>query len=251
MTFSEKLNQIENQIEKIKTVNANVLRSNEISTLESDLVREHLRTLYDLYNDLAKINNNTFVANESKNEDNESIEEVVNEEKCEAQNSSVNEILETTSSIKKEEESKVEEVEEPAIELPKIEQDNTKVVVQEIVKDDSSTSQPVVQEDNEGMSLFEKYQDNSPQEINVKTNTLKPLKQLISLNDKFIIIKELFNNEISKYDAMLVSVDQMKSKKEAMNYMQQNVWNSEELQSKEEVIERVEHILDRKFATLS
>jgi hypothetical protein len=55
MTFSEKLNQINYLIEKIKILNANVTHSNGFSALEADLVKQHLRNLYERYTELEKL----------------------------------------------------------------------------------------------------------------------------------------------------------------------------------------------------
>lgn len=411
MTFSEKLNQINYLIEKIKILNANVTHSNGFSALEADLVKQHLRNLYERYTELEKLQQlqnvikkqqrsepamtlqdkpkveqaslfvsvpiqpkeeiievevNTYVDkasalaevnHESSQKPNE-IEEkseilaeptfetiaIESEEKKETPNNpeviseatkdvveeevtkvveeeEVKEVVtaeiasepETTTSIKMEEAPAIEEVdnleqetekedesdvqeqkptveetesviEEPTInpfqnneiiekeekevfvfekeqaletitqeaketvasvqEIPKIESDHTYVHLSRAVQ----TPNIDAPKKEEVLSLFEKYQQRaSQQELNVRSNMVRPIKQLISLNDKFVIIKEFFGNAISKYDAMIVDIDKMENLEEALNYMDREVWNTDELRKKEELITRVTAILNRKF----
>jgi hypothetical protein len=130
-------------------------------------------------------------------------------------------------------------------ESPAIEADHTKVSVNKVVEMPRSAN---TQKEQEPLSLFEKYQQRAAmQELNLKTNPVKSVKQLISLNDKFVIIKEFFGNAISKYDAMIDAIDKRESLDEALNYMESEVWNTDELRKKEELIKRVTAILNRKF----
>ncbi len=252
MTFLEKLNQINQLLDKIKTINTNVSRSTGISILESDLIKQHLRSLYELYDELDNLKNETPVIIDEKVEEKvESTKQALEEKQPEISHTdaieSVTKKIEET--IQPQEEKTQLETEIIVEETPVIEPVSTKVEVEktpDIKIEEPHEEEPQVEE--EGMSLFEKYQQTTPKkDINIKINQIKPLKQLISVNDKFIIIKELFGNAISKYDAMVQEVDKMESKSSALEYMEKEVWNTEELKSKEDIIERVMNILDRKF----
>lgn len=288
MHFQDKLQQINQHVGKIDTINKNLEKSLKFSTLEADLVKEHLRNLYDLYNELglAKVAPNEQLVEENvesplnvspaSNAQQESVQEV-------AQTITKEESIKTTAepvapidepivqeSIKIEPQKIIEDVklasateqvqEHPKVEVampskpenieqPKIEAPiQPEVIVQEQSKVDVKPN-PAANGNGTPVSLFEKYQDNhsSKEDINKVSNASKPLKQLISLNDKFIIIKELFGNSVTKYDAMIAKVDAMSSKQEAMQYFSNEIWNVPMLSENEEIKARVEAILDLKF----
>jgi len=83
--------------------------------------------------------------------------------------------------------------------------------------------------------------------VNTKGLSDKPLKEIIPLNDKFMFIKEFFDNSISKYDEMLDKVENADKKDSAVDYMRNNVWNDEIFEKNEELIDRFINILDSKF----
>lgn len=254
MTFLEKLNQINQLLDKIKTINTNVSRSTGISILESDLIKQHLRSLYELYAELEHLKNDKPTEtsrSQAQEKETKVIPEVEVKSEVVAKKNpptieSVTEKIEATVQKAKEE----VKVEAPKIEevIPKVEAVSTKVEVEKIPEIKKEESKTVEVEEEEGMSLFEKYQKKTPQkDLNIKTNKIKSIKQLISVNDKFIIIKELFGNAISKYEKMIQDIDKFEHKSEALSYMKSEVWNTDELKEKEDVIERVQNILDRKF----
>ncbi len=233
MSLLHQLKLIEKRLGKIEQVNKNIAVSGKFSSLESDLVKEHLRSLYDLYNELE----NTPKAQiqeevEPIKKELPKIEEIKETPQVEIEQP-VNVVIEKPIEIVTEE-----------VLIPKVEQ-----IEVNIKKETKKVSESNIEdEENEPVSLFEKYQSSSDKvELNKRSHHTKPLKQLITLNDKFILKKELFDNNAAKYEECLNRVDALESKSEAFRYFEANVWNTSELREKEEVIERVGSILDLKF----
>lgn len=393
MAFLEKLNQINQLLDKIKILNANVSDTNGFSSLEADLIKQHLRNLYDRYSDLEKFQqlqnavkvqhkadahvSSTNLMDEPELEEPELSKEALfinlppqaavepdqpteiiaaqeedtfelkdkdpedeiealekEEETVETASESEQEIFDSeeplepdmeTASIAIEEEELISEEElvfepeeteettdeldedlaeiEAAVETPftheeeqiatnteddsvdeelvnenelaelesktevveeaftaevevveertvvvkesEVAADHTWVSMNKVVEAPAPTT---TQKEPATLSLFEKYQQRAAtQDLNLKNNPVKSIKQLISLNDKFVIIKELFGNAISKYDAMIEAIDKSDNLDSALTYMETEVWNTDELRKKEELIKRVTTILSRKF----
>ncbi|MCB0501271.1 MAG: hypothetical protein KDD32_01205 [Bacteroidetes bacterium] len=227
MNSLECLKKIEDHLEKIHQINKEISASGQLSVLESDLVKEHLRRLYELYNELTgqgAQSTHSFAETDTEASAEPFVAETKPTELIE------NEVLKSLSPEmdNKEEaavilQSKLEDIPEPNIE-------------KEVSTEDST------------ISLFEKYEDQPEKKQEQSTSkTSKPIKQLIGLNDKFTFIKVLFGNSVAKYDEVIAKVDAMNSKKEALQFFESDVWKDKEFEEKEELVERVEAILDAKF----
>ncbi|MCP4123485.1 MAG: hypothetical protein GY751_17180 [Bacteroidetes bacterium] len=212
MAFLEKLKEIEAHLLKIGSVNKNISSSGKFTQLESDLVKDHLRQLYELYDELNAIKDRPAPT-------------------------------EIAAPVAVPEEVK-DEVELPAVEA--VQPEKAPEVASKPVEQEEAQDQEV--EDEESVSLFEKFQSESAtKEVNTKSLSDKPLKEIIPLNDKFMFIKEFFDNSISKYDEMLDKVENADKKDSAVDYMKKNVWSDEIFEKNEELIDRFINILDSKF----
>ncbi|MEZ5009185.1 MAG: hypothetical protein R2753_13625 [Chitinophagales bacterium] len=237
MSFLENLNKIEEHLEKIKKVNRNVASVGKFSSLESDLVKEHLRALYELYDELPsfKISSNTVI--DSKPNEKVEVEKKV-------------EMIQQEVVVKKDEPSLIENKELENVTQEMDNEEAAEIIEESIEEVKEQPVEPVVSFEKESVNLFEKKQI-QPEEIEVSSNnkTTKPIKQLIGLNDKFTFIKVLFGNSVAKYDEAIAKIDAMNSKKEAMHYFDTHVWNGKDLEEKEELVERIDAILEVKFGS--
>lgn len=238
MSFLENLNKIEEHLEKIKKVNRNVASLGKFSSLESDLVKEHLRALYELYDELPsfKIPSNTIV--DSKSTDKVEIEKKI-------------ETVQQEVVVKNEEPNLIDNKELENV-TPEMDNKEASEIIEESIEEEVKEQpvEPIVSFEKESINLFEKKQI-QPEEIEISSNnrTTKPIKQLIGLNDKFTFIKVLFGNSVAKYDEAIAKIDAMNSKKEAMHYFETHVWNGKDLEEKEELVERIDAILEVKFSS--
>ena len=211
MPFLKKLKEIESHLSKIELVNSNIRSSGKFTSLENDLVKDHLRHLYELYDELRSV---------------ESVHKL--------------------SSEKLVEEIPVKKVEEAIMEVTADPADDAPSKLPEETSNDLET--PSIDDNDELVSLFEKFkEEKDTPEVNAKSLTNKPLKEIIPLNDKFMFIKEFFDNSISKYDDMLEKIEGLGKKEGAIGYMKENVWSSEIFEKNEELVDRFISILESKF----
>ena len=227
MGYLEKLDKIENYLRKIEQLNQSLKVSGEINRLQSDLVKEYLRDLYELYADLeheAPVATPSTLVDDpilSAPEEPEAKEEITQEVKEEPTSAEP----ETS-----EEEVAVEPIESKAEDLPE------------------PTPKAESEPEDQPISLLEKFQKESTgKEVNRKPVSDKALSDLIPLNEKFMFIMEFFDNSISRYEAALIDMDGMSHRKEVMEYMEKNAWSTEVLESQQELVERFIHIIDRKY----
>jgi len=219
MTFLEKLKEIETHLHKIGQINQGIHSTGKYTGIEKDLVKEYLRKLYELYDELALLKGSP---------DSEPV--VIETETIQAPVLTEEPVAEVIPEIT---------VKEPVVKKEEVVPPAEPELVKEDVQDVA----------DESVSLFEKFQTESEKkEVNTKSLSNKPLKEIIPLNDKFMFIKEFFDNSISKYDDMLDKVENAGKKETAVDYMKENVWSSEIFDKNEELIDRFIKILDSKFS---
>ena len=77
--------------------------------------------------------------------------------------------------------------------------------------------------------------------------TSTPIKSLISLNDKFLYIKELFKGDFEAYNTCIDELDRLPNLSTANNYIQENFVVPYEWAKNEEFAERFTGMLERKY----
>ncbi len=119
------------------------------------------------------------------------------------------------------------------------------------------SSSPPVQQSNrpivpEATHLYYHPAPEEPVAINLDENIeeaskfkpapLKSLREGLNLNDRYLFQRELFNNDKSKLDATVASLDQLFTIKEAVEYLKANfIW------TKSEASEKFIHLIRRRF----
>lgn len=75
----------------------------------------------------------------------------------------------------------------------------------------------------------------------------KSLSESITLNDKFIFVRELFGNQFAEYEAALKHLDNMQDAVTAENYCNNNLWNKFNWTERGSVAARFIDVIKKKF----
>ncbi|HEY5510882.1 MAG TPA: hypothetical protein VIK10_07625 [Prolixibacteraceae bacterium] len=95
-------------------------------------------------------------------------------------------------------------------------------------------------EADQNLLYIEEHQEYQPQ---FKTAPLNSLKEGLSLNDRYLFQRELFENDKSKLDEAIAALDQLENIKEAVVYLKANFrWN------RSEASEKFVHLVKRRFS---
>jgi hypothetical protein len=72
-------------------------------------------------------------------------------------------------------------------------------------------------------TLNDTIRENKPQESKLSTGPITSLRAAIGLNDRFLFIKEIFDNNTEKYNTVIETLDKMDSIQEAVDYLKKNL----------------------------
>ena len=81
----------------------------------------------------------------------------------------------------------------------------------------------------------------------MSNKTGKSLSESITLNDKFIFVRELFGNQFAEYEAALKHLDNMQDAVTAENYCNNNLWNKFNWTERGSVAARFIDVIKKKF----
>ncbi len=92
-------------------------------------------------------------------------------------------------------------------------------------------------------SINEVIGENKSAETNLTSGSISSLKATIGLNDRFLFIREIFNNNSEKYNTIIDQLDKMETIQQAVDYLKVNL----SLQKNETSLKFVE-LLKRRFS---
>jgi len=92
-------------------------------------------------------------------------------------------------------------------------------------------------------SINETLGENKSAETNLSNSPITSLKAAIGLNDRFLFIREIFNNNSEKYNTIIDQLDKMETIQQAVDYLKVNL----SLQKNETSLKFVE-LLKRRFS---
>ena len=84
--------------------------------------------------------------------------------------------------------------------------------------------------------------ENKSAETNLSSGSISSLKATIGLNDRFLFIREIFNNNSEKYNTIIDQLDKMETIQQAVDYLKANI----SLQKNETSLKFVD-LLKRRF----
>lgn len=226
METSTNKNQIINELEQVHKL---LVTNEKLSNIEIDLILSKLRNLYDL------------VLNLDFSEPIQKIVIPVEQPKIEAIVEQIIEVKPDPIIEKIEEpiaeiiEEKIEEViEEPIFEMveePKIEAEIQ--VKQEEKVQTKASDQKFLHE------MFQNLKNKSDLSEKFKSQPIKSIKSSIGLNDKFLMINELFNKNSDKFNAFIEKLDNLQNLDEATNFIRENLTWDETQESATHLLELV------------
>jgi hypothetical protein len=228
-SFSQILEQINSLIETLK---GNAIEP-KLSAIEVDILLSKLQILYEDLIKARSLNTNPvkpIVSDESQKPSSEQVAAT-----------SAKTIEKTTKPTKKTEVSPVEEVPTPKVR-------ETKPEPEVIAKQKSATKEPakIVAEKFEGKahSLHEIKLQQEASDLASKLQH-KPLHHIgegIGLNDKFLFIRELFNNDNTLYQNTIQALNEAANLKAALAHIEQNFqWDMDS-----PIVQRFLHLVHRK-----
>lgn len=94
-----------------------------------------------------------------------------------------------------------------------------------------------------GKSLNDLIGGNGTLDEKIATSPIKSLHASIGINDRFLFIRELFNNDTTKYAKTIEDLDQLENIKQAVDYLTSNM----KMQKTETSLKFVE-LIKRRFA---
>lgn len=237
MAFLKKLLEIDDHLERLRQINGELRRGGRFSRLETDLVKEHLRHLYELYDELG------------------ALDRLEGEGSAGPRTAPVPEGKETippavpapVPQVAAPPEPVAEKVDEPApVEPAKPEKPERP----EPVEVAAPAAPAAAKGQAPATSVSDKLRQGAGavREVNARTAAAKPLRELIPLNDKFVFIREFFGNSISGYEAALAALESSGSREAALRYLDEHLWPGVDLEKHGETVERFLEIIDSKFS---
>lgn len=196
-----KPSKISELLEKVNRLAA----TDNLSLLEIDLLKQHLRDLYDVVSDMSITGDNT---SNSKPE----VKPAVTVTKR-TLNPNQNILLNEEPVVKKEKELLVitpttaeKEFEATPTIIEPVKQKKEEPVVKAEVKQKETVSKSSINESVESVSSLNEKVKSGSKEVHRKLST-KPLKDLIDLNKKFILLNELFKGNSEAFSAAIRHID--------------------------------------------
>lgn len=227
MAFLKKLLEIDDHLERLRQINGELRRGGRFSRLETDLVKEHLRHLYDLYDELS------------------ALDRLEGEVGAVSRSAPVPQEPEANEPEKPKPAPQVSAAPEPAADPEPI---------ASVPAEKPQSAAPAAPDTERGQSPAASVSDKLRQgtgavrEVNARTAAAKPLRELIPLNDKFVFIREFFGNSISGYEAALAALESSGSREAALRYLDENLWPGIDLEKHVETVERFLEIIESKFS---
>ncbi len=249
--------QIEVIVGKLYQLNKYLLTSEDMLDIEVDLIKTYMAELNRL---TALLNTETAIPtiapDKSSNTESKPVAEIVIEEKVAAETI----IPETNATVN--EEPSVSETKQPEPEDTSIEEE-VKFIKEEIIE-------PVIKEAEKEFKAVESQVKEVVEQIkadigNKSLNELfsgskmeladkllhhatgKPLKDFISIGDKFMFISELFNKDLMAYESAIKKLNDIHSFEEAMHYLEVELNDKFHWDKKQEAVKHFKSILKKKF----
>jgi hypothetical protein len=250
METSSNKNQIINELEQVHKM---LVTNEKLSNIEIDLILSKLRNSYDLVLNLDFSEPIQKIEEPIKIEipvEQPKIEEIIEikpepiiekieepivkiiEEKVEAiiDEEPIIEIIEEKTEPILEEEPIFEMVEEPKIEVLEIvEEPKTEILEIEEeqkveVKIEKTQEKPNIASNYKSLNdIFQNFSNQSDLSAKFKSRPISNIKTSIGLNDKFLMINELFDGKAANFNAFLDSLDSLQNLEEATNYIRENL----------------------------
>lgn len=148
----------------------------------------------------------------------------------------------------------LDDEEEESVEFTTASGSSTRPVMREIPKPEITTPEIPFSEKKEPekiafnepiqkeRSINEVIGENKSAETNLTSGSISSLKATIGLNDRFLFIREIFNNNSEKYNTIIDHLDKMETIQQAVDYLKANI----SLQKNETSLKFVD-LLKRRF----
>ncbi|HET6558176.1 MAG TPA: hypothetical protein VFG54_12735 [Prolixibacteraceae bacterium] len=94
---------------------------------------------------------------------------------------------------------------------------------EDVISDDSQEKKFVGDKYHEVRSLNDTMGDHKSMDSKIAHSPITSLKSAIGLNDRFLFIREIFNNNSAKYNEVIDRLDQMDQIQEAVEYLRANL----------------------------
>jgi hypothetical protein len=223
---------LDNLIKELKNLAEKILEDDPALTIEARLVQS--RELYEKLLVLSHINEQ-----EAKIE---SFEEEKPEEPILANDTSIEELIETESKVSEEE--GPEEIEEDS---PPLSLNDLFVPTFDGIKEDMSLKEEfkdtVSLDETENLFQIKKE---APKQLSLNDKLLGSSIQ-IGLNDRIAFVNKLFNFSQSDFNKVLSKLNEFTTKEEALHYFQYQVKPNYNWKGKEDLEERLVSLVERKF----
>jgi len=189
-----------------------------ISKLERDLLMQHVRTLYDELDALSL--NSLSEANNTIQEKKETAVLTKRPVLRPNDNLLMKEEAPANKIVEPEKKAEAVIVKEEKVVVAKAEVKEIKVepVIEKIEKKVQTTATSINENIKSGGSLNEKLKTSSSVEIHKKLSS-KPLKELIDLNKKFVLLNELFKGNTEAYTAAIAHIDTLQDYDSAQSFI--------------------------------
>lgn len=245
----ELVNDIKEQLEKV------LKYEQKIPLIEVDIVKENIRTLYEIVDSMGTTSAKPVTTDSALvNEIDKEIESLLDRASKEAD--------ETKDLIQKQEEVLNEQIEEEEDIQPEVTEEVVEEIIStienEVVEEVKKTSEPekIMVEDKKaeidekpkpienGQKIVhvldvepededdEDDEDKSLMGDRLKKKAIKSLKQGIGINDKFMIINDLFEGRAKDYNAAIKELDNQKDQQSAIFLLEdmkdENLWESKD-----------------------
>ncbi len=221
MKFKDTAEALHFQAKEILDSIAKVEASDDIHSIELDLLLEKLRNIYDLVNDMKDA-----ISKKNSSEISDTLELGLKKDLNPESE------METTNKGTIEKEAEKEEV--------KVKKDNSEIKKPEkasYVSDRFKTSKPTINEEMEGKTQKE---DLSSQ---LNLTPINSISGAIGLNEKFELINELFSGDKNRFESTLEVLNKADSFVEAYNYLNDNFdWDMDSV-----YVQRVLELIRRKL----
>ena len=126
-------------------------------------------------------------------------------------------------------------------------------VVKEVIISEKSVALPVQQtvSDNLPPTINDLLSQNAPQQTlgsQFNSRQVKDLKSMISLNDKLLFIRDLFNSYSLAYSEAIELLNRFESMEAAENFLKQNYALKNNWEDKQDAADKFYELLSRRFA---
>ncbi|HBX50614.1 MAG: hypothetical protein A2W98_01075 [Bacteroidetes bacterium GWF2_33_38] len=236
--MSEKVQYIISEIEKIKAI---LIANNQLSNIEIDLVKSKLRKAYDL---ALNLNASSFEVQNADEELNKLIDDHEN---------AIEVIIQKVETVA--EDVKHEVIQESRIEVPEpiidIQEEKVVPIIEQIVQKEpikESQDKEILADRFHGKQkslndIISKYQTQKDLTSRLKDNPISNIKSAIGLNDKFLIINELFKGDSNAFNLLIDELNGQKDLDQAMSFINKNL----EWDEKQEGFKKLLELVFRRF----